>query len=167
MLDAQRLVSTQRPDAQLVFVGPDAGEFRERLRLTSYPGVHYLGEVDETEKITAISSCALLCLPSTDEVFPTAIAEAWTLARAVIGGPAHGLRELVEGHGGGVVAAQEAQSIAEAILRLLSDDALREAMGRRGQSVMSTTYSDRHFVMACVDAYEAAIRTAPTRNPQC
>lgn len=165
LLEAQKLVSKERPDAQLVFVGPDAVEFREKLRLESHPNVHYLGEFEDTEKVAALSSCAMLCLPSTDEVFPVVVAEAWTLARAVVGGPAHGLRELIEGHGGGVVAAQDAQSIAEAILRLLSDDALRDAMGRRGQSLMCNTFSNKHFVSACVEAYEAAVRMPPARNP--
>lgn len=156
LLDAQLLVSEARSDVHLVFVGPDRSEFCEQLRLHSAPNVHYLGELDEPEKIAAIDACALVCLPSTDEVFPTSMAEAWTLSRAVIGGPAYGLRELVEGNGAGVVCEQAAPDIATAILRLLSDDTGREEMGRRGRALMSTVYSDENYVRESVAAYRDA-----------
>jgi glycosyltransferase involved in cell wall biosynthesis len=69
----------------------------------------------------------------------------------VIGGTAKGLDELIEGNGAGVIAEKEPGVIAQKILMLLGDDALRHEMGEKGRAMVAKRFSEP----ALVDAFEA------------
>ena len=101
----------------------------------------HLGKVSAQEKADALAACDVFCMPSMSEILPTVYLEAWSFAKAVVGGRAHGLPELVEGNGGGLATSQEPAEVAAALLKLLNDDKLREKCGAAGKNLVETKYT--------------------------
>lgn len=138
--DAARQVWATAPNAQFVFIGPGSEETQAELAAVD-DRMHVLGFVSKQEKADAYAACTLFCMPSRFEILPAVYLEAWSYAKPVIGGPAHGLGALIEGNGAGLIADQSASEVAAAIDRLLADPTLRRDMGRRGQQLVRDRYS--------------------------
>lgn len=133
------------PEARVVFIGPPEGD-SDQWFANSDPRVQYLGKVSESEKADALAACDLFCMPSVSEILPAAYLEAWYYGKAVIGGKAEGLPELIEGNGGGVTVTQDPGELAAALIALLRDDARRAQLGRRGAELVRRRYSKEAVV---------------------
>jgi len=140
VLEAAALVWEGFPEARFVFIGPQTGEsaawFRGQDRR-----VLCLGRVSLQEKADALAACDVFCMPSLSEILPTVYLEAWSCARPVVGGLAHGLTELVEGNEAGLNASQEPAAVAGAILRLFDDPDLGRRLGENGRRLVERNYS--------------------------
>lgn len=139
LFEAARRVWLYDESVRFVFIGPDLSrgrEFSKALLASPDPRILYLGVVDELEKVEAQAACNIFCLPSTYEVFPCAIAEAWRFGKAVIGGPAHGFKELILDNAAGLVTTQNASAIAEAVIKLLKDPLICAEMGANGKQLV-------------------------------
>lgn len=121
------------PAAYLVLVGPvedglDAllgADWQEslggRVRLT--------GEVDAPEEVMAIAE--VLALPSYREGFGTVIIEAAAMGVPTVGSAIYGIADaVVDGQTGLLVPVRDPVALAEALVRLLEDEALRGRLGR-------------------------------------
>lgn len=153
--DAARLVWAQRPDVQFVFIGPVSDAMKAELAAFD-DRMHVLGFVSKQEKADAYAACTAFCMPSKFEILPAVYLEAWSYARPVVGGPAHGLADLIEGNGAGLVAEQTPEAVADALQTLLAAPDAAAAMGRRGQAMVRERYS----VDALVGVLESVYATA-------
>jgi glycosyltransferase involved in cell wall biosynthesis len=139
-LAAAPLVWQSVPDARFIFIGPanpaEAAQFQN-----CDPRIKYLGKVSEQEKADALSACDIFCMPSTSEILPTVYLEAWSYGKPVVGGTAHGLRELVEGNGAGLIAEQVPEQLAGILLKMLENPGLRAQFGERGRQLVRDRYS--------------------------
>lgn len=162
ILEAARLVWTRHPTTRFVFIGPD-GDSTKLLQKHLDEKVLYLGCVSEAEKADALAACDLFCMPSTYEILPSVYLEAWCYAKPVIGGPAYGLKELIEDNEAGLVAPQEPASLASAIVKLLDDKELQSRMGRAGNAFVTSQYSVESISSRMLAAYNAAMDFHRTR----
>ena len=168
LVDAASQVWREMPDVQFVFAGP-ADE--AALRWFADRGdqrIRYLGLIDEEEKGDALAACDLFCMPSTAEILPAVYLEAWNYGKAVIGGSAHGLRELIEENGGGLTVRQHPELLASRLVELLRDEPRRLQMGERGRELVARRFSPTALVNAVENAYEAlrAARANEASNTQ-
>jgi glycosyltransferase involved in cell wall biosynthesis len=90
-----------------------------------------------------MDGATLLCLPSRAEGLGRVVVEAMLRGRAVVGGNAGGIPDLVEDEVSGLlVDVGDPSSLADALVRVLADRELAEAMGaaarRRGEDVSVT-----------------------------
>jgi glycosyltransferase involved in cell wall biosynthesis len=132
--DAASLVWAAMPEAAFVFAGPTCEPDAEQaFRARPDPRVRDLGLVDDRAKADAIAACDVLCLPTSADIFPLVFVEAWTCGRPVLSGDFPGAREVVRDGVDGVVVPARPRPVAEALVRLLSDPARREAMGEAGR----------------------------------
>jgi phosphatidyl-myo-inositol dimannoside synthase len=155
------------PDVRFVFGGPEDSDSRRWFDEQRDERIRYLGLLDEQEKADAMAACHLFCMPSLHEVLPAVYLEAWSYGKPVIGGPAHGLKDLIEGNGAGITVDQEPHAIAKKIVELLADDDLRQRMGERGRALMSQTHSKSAVVRNLENAYaEVALRTDHERRAE-
>jgi glycosyltransferase involved in cell wall biosynthesis len=156
LLDAASEVWIEMPDVHFIFAGPATDKAADVFRQRSDDRIRYLGLVSDQEKGDAMAACDLFCMPSVAEILPAVYLEAWSHSKPVIGGTAHGLRELVEGTGGGVTVEQRPTAIAQQIVTLLRDEPRRRQMGERGRALVQQRFSVEAVVGALGDAYEAA-----------
>lgn len=153
---AAERIWTQFPDAQFVFLGPVSESVRDDLcRIDDR--IHVLGFVSAEEKASAFAAADVFCMPSRFEILPAVYLEAWSCETPVVGGPAHGLEDLIEGNGAGLVADQTPEDVADALLTLLSDSKAAEEMGRRGAEMVRNRYSVEALVQILERVYSSCI----------
>jgi glycosyltransferase involved in cell wall biosynthesis len=100
----------------------------------------------------------IVCLPSYREGMPLSLAEAGACARPVVTTDAPGCREIVQdGVNGFLVPVRDAVALAEALLKLIRDPALRQEMGRCGRSLAAAEFSVRRIVAETLQVYNEMI----------
>lgn len=164
LLDAAPAVWAVRPDTHFLFIGPADNTARQWFNARKDPRISYLGLVSEQEKADALAACDLFCMPSLYEVLPAVYLEAWSYKKAVIGGKAYGLPELIDGNGAGVTVEQTPQTIAEGLLQLLCDDARRRLMGEKGYSMVQRRFS-KSAVVSALEAVYAQVCSPQAAQP--
>jgi glycosyltransferase involved in cell wall biosynthesis len=133
LLAAFEQAARLHPNAQLVICG--AGPDRERLEALArpIPRVSFRGMLPNTEVVRLLRSAAISVLPTVSmEGQPKALLEALKCGAACIATSVPGSQELIEaGQTGLLVPPNDAAALAEALDRLLADDALRARLGQR------------------------------------
>ncbi|MFH0789441.1 MAG: glycosyltransferase family 4 protein [Pseudomonadota bacterium] len=139
LIQAFALIKDRHPDWRLVILGDgplrsDLEGLRDRLDLSSR--VHFLGVVKNPYPI--LRKGDLFVLSSRFEGFPMALCEAMACGLPVISSEYHeGVREIVrEGIDGLLVPPGDVGALAEALDRLMSDEAERKQLGRRGVEIV-------------------------------
>jgi len=114
--------------SSLVVAGPG-----EQIRVRNM-AVFDLGEVDDPIKMWLLASCDIFCLPTTDESFGIAFAEAMSMGKPIVAFDVSPVNELVKnGRNGILVPPDETGSLHHALELLLSDDGMRVAMGHESR----------------------------------
>jgi glycosyltransferase involved in cell wall biosynthesis len=131
LAEAWRLAAPRVPEATLHLVG--RGTLREvpDKLVESLPGQTRWTEVLPTHGVVrALDEASVLVLPSRSEGLPRIVVEAFCRGRGVIGASAGGIPDLVsDGENGVLVPVEDAQALADVLVRVLSDRALAERLG--------------------------------------
>jgi glycosyltransferase involved in cell wall biosynthesis len=130
LLRAWSQVRAEIPDAELLIVGPTPSK-REPP-----PGVRWLGYIAERTILGKLyERAAVFVLPSLFETWGHVFLEAMGHGLPCIGTNHCAMPEIIEdGSTGLLVPPGDAPALSEALVRLLSDHDLAEAMGRRGHT---------------------------------
>jgi phosphatidyl-myo-inositol dimannoside synthase len=137
-------LQTVAPALHLVAVG--AGDDLPRLQqlatgLGIADRVHFLENLSREEVAACYARADLFALPSTGEGFGLVYLEAMAFSKAVVGVACGGTTDVVEdGVNGLLVPPHDASALARALSRLLSDEPLREQLGRRGAEIVRRKY---------------------------
>jgi glycosyltransferase involved in cell wall biosynthesis len=115
-------------------------------RVNALPGrkreqVTIVDDFPETEKPSLLAACDVFVLPSGEESFGIAFLEAWACGKPVIGARIGAIPSVIdEGRDGLLVAYQDAEGLARAILELLADPQRRARMGEAGRQKVVETH---------------------------
>jgi N-acetyl-alpha-D-glucosaminyl L-malate synthase BshA len=143
-------------NARLLLVGdgPDAQIAQERLTSAGLMGeAEFLGE--QLDVVALLSVADLFLLPSAQESFGLAALEAMACEVPVVASAVGGLPEVIQhGETGFLHPAGDLQGMAEAGVRLLTDDLLHERIARAGRRVVA----ERFCTDVVVPRYEATYR---------
>ncbi|RCV56546.1 glycosyltransferase family 4 protein [Marinitenerispora sediminis] len=157
------------PDTEFVFAGPPGDGAAAGLPgPPGDPRVHDLGMVDDQTKHDAVAACDVLCLPTSADVFPLVFAEAWTRGRPVLSGAFPGAHDVVRDGVDGLVVPPRPGDVARALVRLLTDAALRRDLGAAGRRRARREFTWERVVAACEAGYRtggAALTTAAATAP--
>jgi glycosyltransferase involved in cell wall biosynthesis len=117
---------------------------------------HYRGVVDRYHKIEFLRQLDVLSVPATyDEPKGIFLLEAMACGIPVVQPRRGGFSEIVENTGGGLlVEPDDAESLAEGLLRVYRDPALAETLGRRGFEKVREHYSVARMADRAIDVYE-------------
>ncbi len=105
--------------------------------------VWFLGRLDDAALTQAYREASFLVLPSINqgEAFGLVLLEAMASGKPVIASNLPGVRSVfTDGKEGLVVRVGDAEDLAEKMLRLADDDALRDQMGRRARDLVLSKY---------------------------
>lgn len=136
LLEAAALVAKELSKARFVVVGE--GELRPRLeaqarRLGLLERVSFAGFRRDLDRL--LPAFDVFCLSSHQEGLGTSLLDAMCFGRAIVATAAGGIPEAVEdGVSGRVVPVRDPPALARALLAVLADRGLREAMGRAGRA---------------------------------
>jgi glycosyltransferase involved in cell wall biosynthesis len=135
LIEAAESVWRHVPDTTFVFCGPDAeAGAGEAIRQAGDDRIRDLGMLTDRAKHDALAACDVLALPSTLDVFPLVFAEAWWCGRPVLSGRFDGADDVVRDGVDGLVVDPRPPAVADALVRLLTDDGLRTALGAAGRA---------------------------------
>jgi glycosyltransferase involved in cell wall biosynthesis len=140
LINALPLVKRSFSDAKLIVIGPEAtgnGSYSADVRaLVAHHrlqrDVYFTGPLSDMPAV--LNSLDLVVLPSLDERCSRTLLEALACGKAVVATRVGGTPEIVrDGVDGILVPPRDPRSLAEALLRVLTDDALRHGMGMNGR----------------------------------
>jgi len=159
LLDAMKLISKEMPAVRLLLVG--YGPLEDRLRshaqqLGLSNSVIFQRPVDQRRLASLINKSAVFALPSLSEGLPNVVLEAMACAKPVVATDQIGLNTVI-GDAGIFVPATDPQSLAAAILQLLSDRALRSRLGQRGRSIVVERHSWKIVAEAATRLFQQLI----------
>jgi glycosyltransferase involved in cell wall biosynthesis len=164
LLRAFSLVSRKIPEARLLLLGK--GEDGPRLaEEASSLGLHERVDFPGwlTNPHAVISRAAVFVLSSRYEGFPNGVLEAMACGTPVIATDCpSGPREIIDGGVGRLVPVDDCKAMAGALVELLEDRGLREAMARRGRERVEERYS----LPRMVAAYERLFEEVAGRSPE-
>jgi glycosyltransferase involved in cell wall biosynthesis len=117
----------------------------------------FLGDASE-DLLPSLYRCAdVFAFPSIQEGLGIALLEAQATATPVVAFNQGGVREAVKHEKTGLLVEPDSDELADAILRLLSDQGLRERMGEEGRSFVSDNFSWKTCAERMLQVYHEAI----------
>ena len=159
-----KVVREKRPDLAVRFqwVGRQPGEWPGDLarELGVDGGIDWVGEVAEPHPL--IAAADVFTLTSREDPFPLVVLEAMALARPIVAFDVGGVREQLDDTGV-VVAAEDVDAMADAVVALLDDESERRRLGVLAAHRVRSLYDVgpfREHIKRLVD--EAAKVEAPT-----
>ena len=165
LLKAYVLVARKHPESRLVMMG---NGLKENLRqetkgLGIDKNIVWLSNVDEKEKAGHFADCKMLVLPSTHktEAFGIVQLEAMASGKPVVSTNIKGSGVPwvnVNGRTGIVVEPQDAQALADAICKLLEDDALAAKMGKAGRARVEKYFDTKIAAKKTLELYKRVLR---------
>lgn len=172
LITAFREVNRRRPQTRLL-LGGDGPTRQDLLKLRSELGleqcVEFLGEIDSTHLPAYFGLCDLFVLTSRCENrwegLGLVYLEAGYYGKAVLGGNEGGVPEAVaDGESGLVVDPRNVAAIADAVLTLLGDSALRQQMGRSGRERVLTYFNSARMAKETLQHLELICKIQPPRS---
>jgi len=160
LLQALKLVRERVPEAHVHFAGRiDDRPYLQRMEayaaehgLTEAVVFHGLMGYDET--LRAYSECAVLALTSRQESSPRVILEAAAAGKPSVAVRVGSVPDMIEdGVSGYVVPQDDIPSLADRLVRVLTDEPLRRRMGTVARQRVEERYSLRQVVARYVNLY--------------
>ncbi|MBN1893813.1 glycosyltransferase [bacterium] len=156
LIQAAPAIVKKNPAVRFLLIGD--GELRQELKsqvkaLGLEKHFMFLGFRDDVHQL--IQAIDIFTLPSLYEGLPNVILEAMAAGKPVVATPADGTRELIEtGNTGILVPPKDPPALAAAINRLIGNERLAAAMGRRGLEKIVRDHSLESQVRAFEELYE-------------
>jgi glycosyltransferase involved in cell wall biosynthesis len=159
LLSAMAVVHGQLPEARLLIVGD--GPERTRLEcLANDLGIEavvdFSGHLDSMAMEDALASAWVQAVPSLwEEPFGLVAAESMMRGTAVVASNAGGLTEqVIDGKTGYLVPPGNANSLARALERILTDREHAELLGQRGHQEAIAHFTRKQYVDRVLDIFE-------------
>ena len=156
LVDAAALVVRQVPDARFVIAGE--GELRGALEhQIKHLGLekHVILAGFRPDILALHKAFDIFVMSSVTEGLGTSLLDAAACGKPIVATTAGGIPEVVEdGQTGILVPPRDHQAMADAIVKLLKDDALRTRMGAAGLSLAHARFSAERMVQDTLRVYE-------------
>jgi rhamnosyl/mannosyltransferase len=142
--------------------GPIERELKRRAAVLGLDNVHFLGYVDDVEKVALMRLCRAVVFPShlRSEAFGVTLLEGAIYGKPLISteiGTATSYIN-VDGETGFVVPPADAKDLREAMLRLAQDESLAQRMGRAARRRYEALFTGRLMGERYADLYKRLVR---------
>jgi glycosyltransferase involved in cell wall biosynthesis len=166
LVDAFAVVAEADERAQLVVAGPDDGigtALRARVSALGLNArVSMLGMLTGTPKRALLQQSRVVALPSEDESFGVAVAEAMHAGAAVVVTDGVAIHREIAAARAGLVVAGRVERLAEALLGFVRDERLAAEAGRNGQALARSRWTWQQVAADLERMYEEAIGSRAT-----
>jgi phosphatidylinositol alpha-mannosyltransferase len=173
---AYRLVKREIPDIRLIAVGPGTrlrNKYQKRISRSGVNDVVFTGYVPYDELPRYYRSADVVCFPNTGwESFGVVLLEAMSIGKPIVASAIDGFTGVMtDGTEGITVPPRNVEKLAEAILKLVKDEKLRQEMGTRGKpraqqfdwSVIAQKVMD--FYLATLNRVNRPMLSATGKSP--
>ena len=168
LLKAYRQVKKEFPESRLIVVGPGTRFRRKYEKQVSKSGltdVVFIGHISYDELPRYYKTADIFCAPATgQESFGIVLLEAMAVGKPIVATNIEGYAGvLTHGQEGLLVPPKNDRGLAQALLRLMSDDSLRRQMGDRGL-VTAQEYNWEKVARRVFGYYEKILRELPGKE---
>ena len=138
LLKAYKLVKQEVPDCRLIAVGPGVrlrNKYEKRASKNGLKDVIFTGYATYSDLPRYYTTADIVCFPATGrESFGIVLLEAMAVGKPIVASDIGGYSSVLsDGVEGIAVPPRDANKLAEAILKLGTDEKLRQQMGARGK----------------------------------
>ena len=151
------------------YIAPDGKPYLEKIQKSLKDAgldgeFHYRGILDRAEKIEFLRKLDVMSVPATyDEPKGVSLLEAMACGVPLVQPRRGAFTEIVENTGGGLlVQPDDAQSLAEAILKIARDNGLAEELSANGFRGAREHYSAANMADRVLEAYESVLCPTPS-----
>lgn len=137
-----------------------AGQARPSGPIEAGVPVHFLGVLeDDASMVAAYSAADVTVMPSLQENLPNAIVESMACGTPVVAFGIGGVPQLIEQGVSGLIARpQDSEDLAGQLIRILENDAERQAMGAAARLKIEHEFSTPHVTELYRNLYEKLLR---------
>lgn len=164
LLNAMGNIWQSRLDVELVFVGKgdlEGAIKQQALKMGVSEKVKVLGWRDDVHEIMPVFD--LLVLPSLNEGMGRVLVEAMAAGKPVVASNVGGIPDLVHhGENGFLVEPGDETGLSVAIEKLLADENMRQAMGKKGQ-IAARDFSEEKMIQK-IDSLYASLFHSPKQS---
>ncbi len=156
---AEALAREGLPPFQVLIAGDGPAEAAVRAAFERLPegAVHFLGRLDQAQLAALFAACDLYAWPAVGEAFGMALLEAEATGLPVVAGRDGGVADVVgDGESGLLVPPRDPAAFAEAVARLLRDEALRARLSAGAAARIAQHHSLAAAALTLRQAIEAA-----------
>lgn len=156
LLEAWKTAEAEMPDWRLTIVGegPERGALEEQIRALGLKRATLTGAHNHIER--DMRRASILALTSRYEGLPLAMIEAmWCGLPCVSMDCPHGPAELLANGGGILTEDGNTKAFADALIRMMKDEALRLEEGRKAETFAQTEFSDSSIMQRWLQLIEA------------
>ena len=167
LIDAWPIVLRSIPVAKLVIAGNGDPRYVQALRAratTLAPSISFVGHADDLVKNELLASATIFALPSFHENFGISVLEALAAGLPAVITPEVQLSEFVRQHTLGVIAEATVPAFAAAIVRALTDNALRARCSADGPELVARYYSPATIGEELLQMYRLAIANSQAES---
>lgn len=166
LIEAAVLISQRIPDFKLYCGGE--GDLNRIDSLIKKLGiqrtVHLLGWVGDEERRKLLNSCAIFVLPSYVEGLPMSVIEAMSMGLPVVASNVGGVPDIIEdGEDGKLIHPGDINGIADALIDLLENPAMRTRISQAGKEKVSRLFTAQN-VMPVLESMYAEYGVRPKKR---
>lgn len=141
LFTAWDVLAPAHPDWSLKVVGPYDDAYMEQLKSRhSLERLELNGEMPHDSAMELVKTCGLFVLPSYTEGFPNAVVEAMALAKPVVATSVGAIPDMLADECGIVIPPQDADSLREALERVMDSPEKREELSRSAYEKAAGVY---------------------------
>jgi len=163
LVKAASIVSGRFPNVKFLLIGDEGdGSIKKEIEiLIAEAGleknVKLLGFRSDVNKLLKILD--IFVLPSTTEGMPLSVIEAIAASKPIVATNVGGLPEIIEpGHTGFLVEPKNVEQLADKIILLLGDEALRNRISKTGRKIVEKKYALKPMIDSYQDLYNRLIK---------
>lgn len=119
--------------------------------------IKFLPFLPQSEYRRYLSDCSLFVLPSEAETFGVVILEAMACSKPVIARNTIGPKDIITNNHDGVLFSN-LDELEEQMTRLLSDDSLRQTMGRKARETVEASYTFKQVAAQYGELFESLVK---------
>ena len=139
LLKAYKRIKKEIPDSRLIIVGAStrwSKKYEWKARRNGFPGVTFTGRVPHAELPRYYKTADIVCCPATGkESFGIILLEAMAAGKPIVASNIKGYADVMTHDSEGLlVPPRDEKRLAQALVSLANDGALRQEMGARGRA---------------------------------
>lgn len=164
LTDAIPHIVQQASDVRFVFVGRTMGTLKQELleqlaQAGCLGNIEFCDQLDRPKLVNIYRQSSVCVVPSLYDNFPNTCLEAMACGKAVVASDSGGLSEIIEdGVSGRLVPPGDVTALANAILELLGNDALRQQLGIGARKRVERLCSPTAVARETLGLYQEVVR---------